>query len=89
MAGSFSDYESGHFYDEMFSGPGVARPHYRKLMERFQEMGPEEFERKRTLAARSLLNQGVTFTVYNNNEGTERIFPFDLIPRIIPATNGT
>jgi len=86
MEGCFSDYLSGDFYDEMFAAKGMARPHYRKLMERFQEMGPEEFERKRNLAARSLLNQGVTFTVYNNNEGTERIFPFDLIPRIIPSS---
>jgi len=80
----FSDYDTGGFYDEMFSAPGVPRPHYQKVLERFQEMGPEEFERKRSLAASTFLNQGVTFTVYSDNQGTERIFPFDLIPRIIP-----
>jgi len=68
----------------MFSAPGVPRPHYVKLMERFQAMGPEDFERKRSLAASTFLNQGITFTVYSDNQGTERIFPFDLIPRIIP-----
>src|SRR5450432_3543062 len=84
MGTFFSDYDSGDFYDEMFQGQGVPRSHYTKLLERFQEMGADEFERKRTLAASTLLNQGVTFTVYNDNQGTERIFPFDLIPRIIP-----
>ncbi len=80
----FSNYDTGDFYDEMFEAPGVPRPHYRKVLERFQEMGTDEFELKRVLAAKTLLNQGVTFTVYSGNEGTERIFPFDLIPRIIP-----
>ncbi len=44
-----------------------------------------EFERKRELAASTFLTQGITFTVYNDDQGTERIFPFDLVPRIIPA----
>ena len=72
-------------FDEMFSAPGVARPHYSKLFERFKEMERGEFERKRALAASTFLSQGVTFTVYNDDQGTERIFPFDLLPRIIPA----
>ncbi len=80
----FSDYEVGEFYDEMFSAPGVPRAHYAKLLEHFQQMGPGEFERKSSLAASTFLSQGVTFTVYSDNQGTERIFPFDLIPRIIP-----
>src|SRR6202161_4886008 len=84
MGAFFSDYQTDGFYDEMFSAPGVPRPHYVKLMERFQAMGPEDFERKRSLAASTFLNQGITFTVYSDNQGTERIFPFDLIPRIIP-----
>ena len=81
----FSDYDCGEFYDEMFAEPGVVRPHYSKLQERFKEMARDEFERKRALAASTFLTQGVTFTVYNDDQGTERIFPFDLIPRIIPA----
>jgi uncharacterized circularly permuted ATP-grasp superfamily protein len=85
MGDLFSDYDLGDFFDEMFAAPGVARPHYGKLLERFQEMDREEFERKRNLAASTFLSQGVTFTVYNDDQGTERIFPFDLLPRIIPA----
>lgn len=85
MADFFSNYQVGDFFDEMFTGPGAVRPHYSKLLARFKEMEPEDFERKRALAASTFLTQGVTFTVYNDEQGTERIFPFDLIPRIIPA----
>jgi uncharacterized circularly permuted ATP-grasp superfamily protein len=85
MGDFFAGYEVGEFYDEMFSASGRARPHYVKLLDRFREMEQEEFERKRALAANTFLRQGVTFTVYNDDQGTERIFPFDLIPRIIPA----
>jgi uncharacterized circularly permuted ATP-grasp superfamily protein len=85
MEGLFAQYDAGDFFDEMFSAPGVVRPHYQKLLERFREMEAGEFDRKILLAEKSYLNQGITFTVYSGDEGTERIFPFDLIPRIIPA----
>ena len=84
MGQLFSNYDVGDFYDEMFSAPGQARSHYEMLLERFEEMGEGEIERKQDLATATFLNQGVTFTVYSDNEGTERIFPFDLFPRIIP-----
>ena len=85
MQGIFHRYETGPFFDEMFSKDGQVRPHYERLLRRFEEMEPEEFERKRAIAEKSYLNQGITFTVYSGDEGTERIMPFDLIPRIIPA----
>jgi len=85
MQGIFDQYEAGHFFDEMFGADGQVRPHYNLLQRRFLEMGVDEFDRKRNLAAKSYLNQGVTFTIYSGDEGTERIMPFDLIPRIIPA----
>jgi uncharacterized circularly permuted ATP-grasp superfamily protein len=81
----FAKYDTGEFYDEMFAGPGRARPHYERLLQRFTELTKGEFDRKRDLAELTLLRQGVTFTVYNDAQGTERIFPFDLIPRIISA----
>ena len=81
----FSHYQTENFFDEMFAGPGEPRPHYRPLLERFQDMSAAEFARKRALADSSFLTQGITFTVYNDAQGTERIFPFDLIPRIVPA----
>lgn len=86
MGDFFADYQTDGFYDEMFEAPGKVRPHYRPLLNRFQELEPDDFRRKMGVADKSFLTQGVTFTVYNNDEGTERIFPFDLIPRIIPAS---
>lgn len=85
MSDFFSRYDTGEFYDEMFSAPGEARQHYERLLQRFTELKKDEFDRKRELAALTLLRQGVTFTVYNDAQGTERIFPFDLIPRIISS----
>ena len=69
----------------MFGKDGQIRPHYERLLDQIGRLEPAEFERKRALAEKSYLTQGITFTVYSDEEGTERIMPFDLIPRIIPA----
>ena len=82
--GFFDRYESEGFFDEMFDGEGKVRPHYQRILERFTEMDAQTFERKRALAEKAYLNQGITFTIYSGDEGTERIMPFDLVPRIIP-----
>src|SRR5262245_59361089 len=84
MGDPFQGYEVGDFFDEMFAAPGVVRPHYRGVIERLAEMNDAEIERRHRLASQTFLNQGITFTVYSDNQGTERIFPFDPIPRIIP-----
>ncbi len=78
-------YDPGEFFDEMYEANGVVRPHYRSLVERLGTLPLPEFERRRAAVDLAFLRRGVTFTVYNDSEGTERIFPFDLIPRIIPA----
>jgi len=85
MGQLFGNYDVGDFYDEMFAAPGQVRPHYREVLERFEGMVDGEVERKQALATATFLNQGITFTVYSDNQGTERIFPFDLFPRIIPS----
>jgi uncharacterized circularly permuted ATP-grasp superfamily protein len=85
MQGLFDQYETEGFYDEMFEADGKVRPHCARLLERFREMDSASFERKRAMAESAYLNQGITFTVYRGDEGTERIMPFDLVPRIIPA----
>jgi len=77
-------YEPGDFFDEMFSAEGQVRPHYAALFERFQTLDEEEFDQRRTAVDAAFLRQGITFTVYSDEQGTERIFPFDLMPRIIP-----
>lgn len=86
---TFDHYEVGDFFDEMWEAPGKARPHYQELLTRIGELGGEELRRRAALASDTFLEQGVTFTVYSDNEGTERIMPFDPIPRIIPAAEWT
>ena len=70
----------------MYGRDGEARPHYRRLHERLATLPREEFEQRRAAVDLAFLRRGVTFTVYDNPEGTEKIFPFDLIPRIIPSS---
>jgi len=82
--GLFEGYDTGAFYDEMFRAPGIPRPPYVKLFQKLAAMAPSHFEERRKLADLSFLIQGITFTVYSDGRGTERLFPFDLIPRIIP-----
>lgn len=77
-------YDTEAFFDEMFDASGVVRPHYRRLLQSLERLSPEEFDLRRRYVDSALLNSGVTFTVYNDNQGTERIFPFDILPRIIP-----
>ena len=81
----FDSYQTNDFYDETLGPDGMPRPHYRKLYERLCKMSPEEFRRRTQLADHSLTNQGITFAVYGDAAGTEKPFPFDLVPRIVPA----
>src|ERR1700686_3270252 len=84
LQGLFGDYQTGSFYDEMFSTNHEPRPHYAKIFEKLATMQTSQFEERRQHADLSFLLQGITFTVYSDGRGTERLFPFDLIPRIIP-----
>src|SRR5580692_7511429 len=69
----------------MFEPGGGVRPHYRRLGGRLETLHETEFTQRRDAVDLAFLRRGVTFTVYNDAEGTERIFPFDLVPRIIPG----
>jgi len=86
MPDAFQNYSFDGFYEEMFEAPNKPRPHYRKLHRRLTELAPEEFTEKNRMADAAFLAQGITFTLYSGEEGTERIFPFDLVPRILPAS---
>ncbi len=77
-------YDSGTFFDEAFEADGRPRPHYQHLIDRLNELSPEEFNLKREAVDLAFLQQGITFTVYGEESSTERVFPFDLMPRIIP-----
>lgn len=69
----------------MISDQGIVRNHYRQFLELLEAIPREEFDKKRKAIDMAFLRQGVTFNVYGDSQGTERIFPFDLVPRIIPA----
>src|SRR5258705_10649423 len=72
-------------YDEMFEAIGHPGGHYVPLLETLPALPADEIRRRKHAADLSLLNQGITFTVYGRDEGTERIFPYDLLPRIITS----
>ncbi len=78
-------YSPGVFFDEMVDAQGRARPHYQQFRELFQTLTKKEFENKRQAVDLAFLRQGITFNVYGDSAGAEKIFPFDLLPRIIPA----
>ena len=73
------------FYDEMSDRDGVAREHYAAYSAWLNEMPPARLARKREEADALFHRSGITFAVYGEGEGTERLIPFDIIPRIIPA----
>ncbi len=81
----FQQYALGDSYDEMFEGSGGTREHYTVLCERLGVVDPQELRQRQSAADLAFLNQGITFTVYGENSSTERIFPYDLIPRVITA----
>lgn len=84
FAPPFDQYElTDAFYDEMFAGPGRPHEHYAKIYRRIFELSPEDWTTRQNAAELSFLNQGITFTVYGEAESTERIFPFDILPRVI------
>ncbi|MDE1169724.1 MAG: circularly permuted type 2 ATP-grasp protein [Verrucomicrobium sp.] len=82
-SGAFARYAMGESYDEMFSAAGAPRKAYRTLHRRLKDLPPDDLRRRQTAADASFLHQGITFAVYGRKEGTERIIPFDLLPRII------
>jgi uncharacterized circularly permuted ATP-grasp superfamily protein len=81
----FEPYSLGEPYDEMFATEGIARCPYAEIWARLQELDPASMQERQAAADLAFLHQGITFTVYGRSEGTERIFPYDLIPRIITA----
>jgi uncharacterized circularly permuted ATP-grasp superfamily protein len=78
-------YETNGFYDEMLAASGKPRPGYGRLYEQLNRLGPRELARRHDLAIQMFRNHGITFAVYPDAQGTEKVFPFDIIPRVISA----
>ncbi|MBT8164097.1 MAG: circularly permuted type 2 ATP-grasp protein [Acidimicrobiia bacterium] len=86
--GLLDTYDPGSAFSEMFDGADI-RPHYRQLAERLQTLGTTDFEDRARLTESTFRNLGITFAVYGGDEGTERTWPIDLLPRIISAAEWT
>jgi uncharacterized circularly permuted ATP-grasp superfamily protein len=83
----FTSYDPEAFFDEMFGEPQRPRPAARALVQFIDGLPEGELLRRQRSAERALLNMGITFNVYGDSAGTERIFPFDLVPRIVSASD--
>ncbi|MGA3067518.1 MAG: circularly permuted type 2 ATP-grasp protein, partial [Tepidisphaeraceae bacterium] len=81
----FDNYEVNGLFDEVFAASDEPRSHYAPLVSRLKALGHPAFERRRRMTDVLFRNQGITFTVYSDTRGVEKIFPFDLVPRIVPA----
>jgi len=81
----FHGYSCDGFYDEMFEPDGGARPGATLLKQKIESLADGELLERQQAAERALLQGGITFNVYGDGAATERIFPFDVIPRIIEA----
>ncbi len=83
----FSGYETlPNTFDEFFRASGELRPDARRIVRSLERLGRGRLLSRQKLAVSAMLNAGVTFSVYSDSQGAERVFPFDLIPRIVPAS---
>jgi len=83
----FSTYDPGEFYDELFEGIGRPRRGSALLLRKFASLPDGELRKRQQAAERVILNMGMTFGVYGNEAGQEQIFPFDIVPRIVTASD--
>lgn len=77
------DYDPGDFYDELFAAPAQPRPEALPLVERINSLTIQDLQQRQQAAQKALLRLGATFNVYSDSQGTERVLPFDIIPRIV------
>ncbi len=81
----FKIYDTENFYDELIDSAGIPRPGARILIERIESLPDGDILARQKAAEAAMYNMGITFTVYGSDEGTEKIFPFDIVPRIVEA----
>jgi len=82
---NFKDYDTDGFYDELIESNGEPRKEMLPLIEHVNGMSANELRRRQKSAEHALYQQGITFSVYGNKKGTEKIMPFDILPRVITA----
>jgi uncharacterized circularly permuted ATP-grasp superfamily protein len=81
----FESYETAGFYDEMFEPTGRPRAGAAMLVQKIEALSAGEIKHCQQAAELALLNMGITFNVYGHEAGTEKVWPFDIVPRIIEA----
>lgn len=79
----FDDYDAEGFFDELIEPSGRPRPDAAPLVEAINRLAPGELLRRQDAIERSLHRMGITFAVYGDSSGTEKIFPFDIVPRVV------
>ncbi|KPA14035.1 Uncharacterized conserved protein UCP005522 [Candidatus Magnetomorum sp. HK-1] len=80
---NFNNYQTENFFDELFEAENQIRPGAKLLVENISSLTEHDFLQRQKAAEAMLLQMGITFAVYGNEEGSEKIFPFDVIPRIV------
>jgi len=87
MAGvlNFDGYDPESFYDELFHAVGQPRDQGRVLVQRINALAPGDLRQRQLDIERALMRMGITFAVYGDQQGTEKIWPFDIVPRIVSA----
>jgi len=83
------NYETDGFYDEMFDDGGAPRSRADALAKRLVALSEGELVRRQKAADLTLLNMGITFAVYGHEAGTEKVWPFDIVPRIVDGSEFT
>jgi uncharacterized circularly permuted ATP-grasp superfamily protein len=82
---TFEWYDTAGFYDELIDEHGRPRPGAELLVKRLESLDPGELLRRQRAAEGALWRMGITFAVYGDQRGTEKIWPFDIVPRIVPS----
>lgn len=83
----FRGYQTENFFDELFRAPGTPRAGAALLIQKLESLDEGELRERQAAAELALLRMGITFNVYGDKSGTERIFPFDVIPRIVESAD--
>ncbi len=80
-----SSYDTGRFFDELVDAHGNARPHARMLVEYFSTMLPRELVARQRAVDKTIVDMGISFTIYSEGDNIDRAWPLDLIPRAITS----
>lgn len=83
----FSEYDPGEFYDELYESKGQPRPGSTLLLRKFASLPEGELKKRQEAAERVILNMGMTFGIHGSDDGHEQIFPFDIVPRVVVASD--